>query len=378
MKQPLTRPIIRLTIAALILGATAGGVALANAATGPTAKPAAVTDQAALYHAVAPVRVLDTRIGVGAPKAPVGQGGSITLSLSGVPGIPSDATAVAMNVTGVKPTHDTYITVYPDGQTRPVASNLNLSRGAVDANMVIVAMTSDKVDLFNFAGNTDLVADVAGYYTAYTPEPGPTGPAGPAGPSGPAGPAGPAGPTGPVGPSVLTVTGTTSLTNRNDSGNHGDWATDTVSRTISVTRNGAVEASKCGASATSCWLYTGSLQDNGTFMTKAGAKSPNAGVDINGTVTGSIIGGSKVEFYADSDHPDAALLQPTYDGNTVSTTTFVEQFFPAGTNFSTPNLVNWSWTYGPTATCEKWVDAYNNGDGGQAGDGDITGVNQCA
>ncbi len=39
---------------------------------------------------MSPVRVLDTRMGVGAPVAPVGPDGSVKLSLAGKAGLPSD------------------------------------------------------------------------------------------------------------------------------------------------------------------------------------------------------------------------------------------------------------------------------------------------
>jgi hypothetical protein len=78
------------------------------------------------YTALSPKRVLDTRIGVGAPKAKVGARRTITLS---IPGLPVGTTAVTMNVTATNPTSTSYVSVYPAGTTRASASNLNVVRG---------------------------------------------------------------------------------------------------------------------------------------------------------------------------------------------------------------------------------------------------------
>jgi len=173
------------------------------------------------------------------------------------------------------------------------------------------------------------------------------------------------------------VTASTSVSNRDDSGNHGNWATDTFVRTASITRHEAAGVSDCGGGATSCYYYTGSVTDSGSFVTDTGANSPNAGVKISGTVDGTMTGGSKIEFYASSNTPSAALVPATLSGDSPSTTAWVEQFFPGGTVFSAPSLLNWSWNYQAPATCEQWVDAYNNSDGSLPADGDITGVNAC-
>lgn len=71
-------------------------------------------------------------------------------------------------------------------------------------------------------------------------------------------------------------------------------------------------------------------------------------------------------------------MPATLSGDSPSTTAWAEQFFPAGTIFTTSSLLNWSWAYNAPNSCETWTDAYNNGAGGQAGDGDITGVNACS
>lgn len=125
-----------------------------------------------------PVRVLDTRSGLGAPMAKLGPGGAIDLQLSGVVGVPADALAIVMNVTATGPTAGTYIQVYPtpSDSAVPGVSNLNVRAGQTIANLATVRIGhGGQVRLRNFAGSVDLVADVAGYFSTdlagstYTP-----------------------------------------------------------------------------------------------------------------------------------------------------------------------------------------------------------------
>ncbi|HEX5115122.1 MAG TPA: PKD domain-containing protein, partial [Pseudonocardiaceae bacterium] len=74
------------------------------------------------YSALGPVRVLDTRDGTGGVRvAKLGAGGVVSLKLAGTHGIPATGVrAVVLNVTAVSPTAASFLTVYPDGTTRPV------------------------------------------------------------------------------------------------------------------------------------------------------------------------------------------------------------------------------------------------------------------
>jgi subtilisin family serine protease len=118
------------------------------------------------YHPVDPARVLDTRFGNGAPRARVGAGKSIDLQVGGRGGVPSSGvSAVVLNVTSVAPSGFGFVTVFPTGVLRPLASNLNLNPGEARPNLVTVRMgAGGKVTLYNEAGTVDLVADVAGWY----------------------------------------------------------------------------------------------------------------------------------------------------------------------------------------------------------------------
>ena len=118
------------------------------------------------YVSLSPRRVLDTRDGFGAPLAQVGQT-PLELTLLGQVGIPSDGVSgVMLNVTAVAPTANTFITVYPTGTERPLASNLNVSGGQVIPNMVLARLGANgTVSMYNNGGTVDLVADVVGYFT---------------------------------------------------------------------------------------------------------------------------------------------------------------------------------------------------------------------
>jgi Bacterial Ig-like domain (group 3) len=122
--------------------------------------------KAPAYTPVAPVRILDTRNGTGGFHAPVGAGKTISVQVTGKNGVPaSGVTAVVMNVTATNPTASSYVTVYPDGQSRPAVSNLNFTAGETIPNLVIVPVGSDgKVDFYNPSGSVNLLADLAGYY----------------------------------------------------------------------------------------------------------------------------------------------------------------------------------------------------------------------
>ena len=116
---------------------------------------------------VAPARLLDTRTGVGGALGPVAAGAEVPLQVSGRDGIPSDAVAVALTVTATEPTAPGYVTVWPTGLERPVASNLNVERaGQTIADGVVVPLgTGGQVSLLA-QSETHLVVDVTAYWRA--------------------------------------------------------------------------------------------------------------------------------------------------------------------------------------------------------------------
>ena len=113
------------------------------------------------FTPLSPVRVLDTRTAGG----PLGPGAVRTVDLSGR--LPSAATAVTFNLTGLGATASTFVTAWPDATTRPNVSNLNPVPGETAPNQVTVTIGANRrVNLFNNAGSTHLVVDLAGYHVA--------------------------------------------------------------------------------------------------------------------------------------------------------------------------------------------------------------------
>jgi hypothetical protein len=118
------------------------------------------------FHALSPSRILDTRDGTGGvPAAPIGPGGTLTVQVAGRGGVPtSGVSAAVLNVTGTNTTASSFLTVYPAGVTRPLASNLNWVSGATVPNLVEVSMgTGGQLSIFNLAGNVDVIFDVEGW-----------------------------------------------------------------------------------------------------------------------------------------------------------------------------------------------------------------------
>jgi fibronectin type III domain protein len=145
-----------------------GAVDLVLDVEGYVTMPAAVPPPAGLFNPVVPNRVLDTRYGNGAPAAQVCAGQTISVKIAGTLGIPSSGVgAVALNVTVTQTVvAPSFLTVYPTGSTRPLASNLNFFPGQTVANGVVVKLgTGGYVNFYDNAGHTDIVADVSGWFT---------------------------------------------------------------------------------------------------------------------------------------------------------------------------------------------------------------------
>ena len=211
-----------------------------------------------------------------------------------------------------------------------------------------------------------------------------------------------------------TVVGVTTITGRDVSGNNGIWAVVDMNRTVRATFIGVHSGPECGT-LSPCYQYTGLVIDNfrssATFLSVAGAFTPNQstpGLKIHGTVNGTFTGGSQpgFTFYADSNALSNARVPVSLTGDAPAGTglptspvsegsRWIMLLFPAGTHFagSTANagctgglgsatcdqlLPGWSWSYTDPVFCGHWTDAYNNGLGNLAADGNITGVSSCA
>ena len=116
-----------------------------------------------------PARLFDTRDGTGGRMGALGQNETWTFKVAGKLGVPNEAVAVAMNLTGVSASQSTYVTAWPGGVVRPATSNLNLAPGMAVPNLAIVRLGSaGDVNFFNLSGTVHLLADVVGYFRGGT------------------------------------------------------------------------------------------------------------------------------------------------------------------------------------------------------------------
>jgi hypothetical protein len=125
---------------------------------------------ASSVFALTPQRYLDTR-----PGEPTfdgaGSGGGLTgrapidLTVAGRGAVPADAAAVVVNVTVVNTTANSgFVTVFPTGSERPLASSANFAPGQVVANELVAKVgTGGRISLFTNA-STHLAVDVVGYF----------------------------------------------------------------------------------------------------------------------------------------------------------------------------------------------------------------------
>jgi alpha-tubulin suppressor-like RCC1 family protein len=127
---------------------------------------------AGTFGSLAPSRLLDTRIGLGAATAKVAPGGTMHLQVSGRGGVPaSGVSAVVLNVTVTEPAMAGFLSVYRDGDARSGTPNLNFVAHQTVPNLVLAPVGANgKVDLYNGSrGAVHLVADVSGYFRSGDP-----------------------------------------------------------------------------------------------------------------------------------------------------------------------------------------------------------------
>ncbi len=116
------------------------------------------------FDGLTPARLLDTRT---SGQGPCVSGGEMReLKVTGVGGVPlTGAGAVAINVTVNQPTAASFLTVYPKGVSRPLASSLNFVPGQTVPNLVIAKTSPDgSIELFNASGCVHVIVDVVGWF----------------------------------------------------------------------------------------------------------------------------------------------------------------------------------------------------------------------
>jgi hypothetical protein len=115
------------------------------------------------YVPATPVRLLDTRT--------TAQRGSSELRIALPPGVPADATALAVSVTAVDAASAGFLTVYPAGTTRPFVSVVNTDQqNRTRASLALVPVTGDGFVVYRHMP-TDVVVDFWGWFTGATADP---------------------------------------------------------------------------------------------------------------------------------------------------------------------------------------------------------------
>jgi CSLREA domain-containing protein len=133
-----------------------------------------------LFNPVAPTRVCDTRVGSpanqcnynGQKDGYLGPNSVMNVQIAGQlsggqTAVPLGSSSVVLNVTAVNTTGaGGYLTIWPQGQVQPLASNLNFGPSDAIPNRVIVPISSTGyISIYNYSGDTDVIVDVNGYFT---------------------------------------------------------------------------------------------------------------------------------------------------------------------------------------------------------------------
>jgi hypothetical protein len=148
--------------AAVAVALGAGGAGwIAHAAPAPTPNT---------FVPIAACRLLDTRAAsaVGPRHTPLGAGQTYTAAVRGTNGhctIPSNATAVVLNVTALNGTAASGLAVWGLG-TRPAAGVVvwPAHLASVSNSVTTGLSAAGKISFFNAAGTVNLVGDIRGYY----------------------------------------------------------------------------------------------------------------------------------------------------------------------------------------------------------------------
>lgn len=118
----------------------------------------------ARFTPLTPVRLIDTRNGTGTARLPMGAGCTLVVD----PNLDPAVTAVAVNLTSVRPLKSGSVTAYACGVTRPQASAVQAVAGRVVAGTAIVPLGADGTFCVYTASATELLVDLFGSYSPAT------------------------------------------------------------------------------------------------------------------------------------------------------------------------------------------------------------------
>ena len=117
-------------------------------------------------YLITPCRLTDTRLAADAPA--LGAAATRNFAAVGKCGIPSDAIALAANVTAVQPAVIGWMTVFPGpaGATRPPVSTLSYRTGRTRANNALLGVGTDgSINVYNDGAQPlHFIIDITGYF----------------------------------------------------------------------------------------------------------------------------------------------------------------------------------------------------------------------
>ncbi|MBX9243914.1 N-acetylmuramoyl-L-alanine amidase [Actinotalea ferrariae] len=113
------------------------------------------------FTPIVPARAYDTRTDGGV----VTQGQTRRFDVTGVSAVPADAQVAVFALAAAGQTaRATFVTQWRDGATRPTTSDLNTGAGRDQVNLTFTGLANRRVQVYNNAGSTHLIADVFGYF----------------------------------------------------------------------------------------------------------------------------------------------------------------------------------------------------------------------
>ncbi|MFN3258845.1 MAG: RCC1 domain-containing protein [Ilumatobacter sp.] len=142
-----------------------------------TTVPVAPPTTADLFTAVAPARLVESRIGdtlqtIDGEQEGIGRldgGDEITVEVAGRAGVDDDAVAAIVNVTAIRPGGPGFVTTHPCLDDRPTTSSLNYSAGVSLGNEVIVELDASGNACLFTSNATDVAVDIVGFLPAGSP-----------------------------------------------------------------------------------------------------------------------------------------------------------------------------------------------------------------
>jgi hypothetical protein len=116
------------------------------------------------YHALTPSRIMNTRTGLGGSTT-LGPNTTVHLQVTGGTVDATHGAAVVLNVTAAETTAPSYFTVWPKGEARPIASNVNFPPGGAASNLVVVGVGIDgSISIYLESGNANVIVDLLGWF----------------------------------------------------------------------------------------------------------------------------------------------------------------------------------------------------------------------